>query len=70
MRATVPRADLSISADILMAALTDGGVERDTEAFRALGATCGLRPVRTVRLASGDLAHEFLPAGSGPSARR
>ena len=65
----VPRADLSISADILMAALTDGGVERDTAAFGALGTTCGLRRVRTARLASGDLAHEFLPVASGPSAR-
>ena len=35
---TVPRADLSISADILMAALTDGGVERDTAAFGARSA--------------------------------
>jgi O-methyltransferase domain len=66
---TVPRADLSISADILMAALTDGGVERDTAAFGALGATCGLRRVRTTRLASGDLAHAFLPAGPVPPRR-
>ncbi len=65
----VPRADLSISADILMAALTEGGVERDTAAFRALGATCGLRPIRAVRLASGDLAHEFRAVASGPAAR-
>ena len=66
---TVPRADLSISADILMAALTDGGVERDTAAFGALGTTCGLRRVRSARLASGDLAHLFVPVASGPSPR-
>ena len=66
---TVPRADLSISADILMAALTDGGVERDTAAFGALGATCGLQRVRSARLASGDLAHMFVPVASGPSPR-
>jgi hypothetical protein len=56
---TVPRGDLSISADILMAALTYGGAERDTKAFATLGKACGLQPVRTARLASGDLAHEF-----------
>lgn len=58
-RRTVPRDDLTASTDILMAALTNGGQERDAKAFAALGRACGLRLVRSVRLASGDLAHEF-----------
>jgi hypothetical protein len=58
----VPRDDLAVSADLLMAALTNGGRERDTAAFAALGRAVGLRHRRAVRLASGDLAHEFEPA--------
>ncbi|CAN5486164.1 hypothetical protein BH20ACT2_BH20ACT2_14890 [soil metagenome] len=42
-----------------MAALTDGGQERSTAAFAALAGACGLELHRTVRLASGDLAHEL-----------
>jgi hypothetical protein len=59
----VPRDDLAVSADLLMAALTHGGRERGTEGFVELGRTAGLRHERAVRLASGDLAHVFHPAG-------
>jgi O-methyltransferase len=62
-RTTVPRDDMAVSADILMAALTNGGQERDADAFAALGRACGLELRRTMRLASGDRAHEFTPAG-------
>lgn len=59
---TVPRDDLAAAADVLMAALTNGGKERSAAEFAALGRACGLRLARTHRLASGDLAHEFRPA--------
>jgi hypothetical protein len=58
-RRTVPRDEIFVSTDILMAALTDGGRERTRAAFVALGAEAGLRHVRTHPLASGDVAHEF-----------
>jgi hypothetical protein len=58
-RTVVPRSGLAVATDILMAALTGGGHERDTESFTALGRRCGLTRRRTVRLASGALAHEF-----------
>lgn len=61
--ATVPRDALAASADLLMAALTRGGRERGTEGFVELGHTAGLGHERAVRLASGDLAHVFRPAG-------
>jgi SAM-dependent methyltransferase len=54
---TVPRDDLSVRADVLMAALTNGGKERTAEEFAALGSAVGLRLDRTVRLATGDVAH-------------
>jgi hypothetical protein len=50
---------MGIAADVLMAALTDGGHERDAAAFAALARPCGLALRRTTRLASGDLAHEL-----------
>jgi hypothetical protein len=56
-RPTVPQDDLAVSADVLMAALTTGGKERDTAAFAELGRAAGLRHERSVRLASADLAH-------------
>lgn len=59
----VPRDELTVSADLLMAALTRGGRERGTDGFVDLGHTAGLRHERAVRLASGDLAHVFHPAG-------
>jgi hypothetical protein len=61
-RTTVPRDDLAASADVLMAALTHGGKERTTGEMAALGQAAGLRHVRAVRLASGDLAHVFTVA--------
>jgi SAM-dependent methyltransferase len=59
-RTVTPRNDLAVSADVLMAALTNGGRGRTTSEFAALGKPCGLRLARTVRLASGDVAHEFV----------
>jgi hypothetical protein len=59
-RTATPSDDLATSADVLMAALTNGGRERSTSEFAALGRRCGLRLVRTTRLASGDVAHEFV----------
>jgi SAM-dependent methyltransferase len=58
-RPTIPHDDVSVLADVLMAALTAGGKERDTEAFAALGRAAGLRLHRSVRLASADLAHVY-----------
>ena len=60
-RPTVPGDDVAVSADVLMAALTAGGKERDRAAFTALGRSAGLRLERSVRLASGDVAHVFRP---------
>ncbi len=61
-RTTVPRQDIAICTDVLMAALTSGGRERDTAELAALARTAGLDLVATSRLASGDLAHELRPA--------
>lgn len=58
-RRTIPHEDVSVLADVLMAALTDGGKERDAAQFAALGRAAGLRLERSVRLASADLAHVF-----------
>lgn len=58
-RTTQPRADIATSADVLMAALTPGGKERDAAAFAALGHAVGLRLDHTARLVSGDVAHRF-----------
>jgi len=58
-RPTIPQDDLGVLADVLMVALTEGGKERDTEAFAALGRAAGLELDRSVRLASADLAHVF-----------
>jgi len=61
-RTAAPRDDFAISADVLMAALTSGGRERSTDEFAAIGRRCGLRLERSVALASGDIAHEFVSA--------
>ena len=61
-RHAVPRQDVAVSADVLMAALTEGGQERDAEQFAALGRAAGLTLERSVRLASADLAHVFRSA--------
>ena len=56
---TVPRDRLPVCVDLMMAALTNGGRERDTAGFAVLGGDCGLQLTSTTRLATGDLAHEF-----------
>ena len=56
---TVPRDRLTVSTDVLIAALTSGGRERDIPSFARLGAAAGLRHHRSVRLPSGDLALVF-----------
>ena len=58
-RPTTPRPDMGTSADVLMAALTRGGCERDAPAVGRLATAAGLRYDRTIPLASGDLAHEL-----------
>lgn len=58
-RQAVPRDRLPVCADVLMAALTNGGCERSAGEFAALGGRCGLRLTKTTRLATGDVAHEF-----------
>jgi predicted nicotinamide N-methyase len=60
-RTNVPRDDIAVCADVLMAALTDGGKERDTSEFTRLARAVGLHHDRSVRLSSGDLAHLFRP---------
>jgi SAM-dependent methyltransferase len=61
-RTTVPRQDMAICTDVLMAALTNGGRERSAADIAALGRDAGLELVSTTRLASGDLAHELRPS--------
>lgn len=58
-RTTVPRADIAVSADVLMAALTDGGKERDSSEFAELGRRAGLTLAASHHLPSADRAHEF-----------
>jgi SAM-dependent methyltransferase len=60
-RTVVPRADIAVSADVLMAALTDGGKERTTEEFAALGRAVGLRLAASHHLPSADRAHVLRP---------
>lgn len=56
---TVPRRDIAVATDVLMAALTPGGKERDAAAFVRLANPVGLELAHSTRLASGDLAHIF-----------
>jgi hypothetical protein len=58
-RPTIPRADIAVATDVLMAALTGGGHERSPEEFARLGESNGLSHERSVRLASADFAHVF-----------
>ncbi len=58
-RTVVPRDDIALRADVLMAALTNGGQERSAEQFAELGRRAGLDLVKSTPLVSGDLAHEF-----------
>jgi hypothetical protein len=58
-RPTVPLPDVTTGTDVLMAALTPGGHERDSTSFARLGREAGLQHRESVRLASADLAHLF-----------
>lgn len=49
-----PRRDIATSADVLMAALTNGGKERDRQALQLLAEKSGLRLISKKSLASGD----------------
>lgn len=62
-RTPVPRDDVAVCADVLMAALTDGGKERDAAGFADLGRQAGLRLERSHRLPSADVAHVLRPGG-------
>jgi SAM-dependent methyltransferase len=62
-RPPVPRRDLATSADVLMAALTPGGRERDAGAMGRLAEQAGLRLAGSATLASGDLAHRLVVPG-------
>lgn len=53
---------VTVAADLLMAALTEGGRERTVEEFAALSGAAGLRLSRSVPLASGDVAQEYVRA--------
>ena len=67
----VPYDRVATGADILMAALTNGGRERTAAEFAALGREAGTVLVDSTRLASGDWAHTFeQPASSSTGAKR
>lgn len=67
---STPRDRIATGTDVLMAALTGGGRERDRDALAALAACAGLRVVGSTRLASGDRAHELRSRrGAGPRHR-
>jgi hypothetical protein len=55
---------VATAADVLMAALTEGGRERDQVQLADLGRTAGLELVSSTLLASGDWAHELRVAQS------
>jgi len=67
-RTPVPQDDIAVSADVLMAALTAGGKERDAAGVAELGRQAGLRVVSTHRLPSADSAHVLRPTPRGPAA--
>ncbi len=70
-RPAVPQPDIAVATDVLMAALTPGGRERDPGGFATLGHAAGLRLDRSVRLPSADFAHVFVSDGAGwPGASR
>jgi hypothetical protein len=56
---TRPTADIALSADLLMLALTPGGRERTIEELTSLGRAAGLRRGRWLALPSGDVAIVF-----------
>lgn len=63
-RTSVPRDDIAVCADVLMAALTDGGKERDASEFAALGRQAGLTLATSHHLPSADRAHVFRSTSS------
>ena len=75
-RRRIPRDDLALRADVLMASLTNGGRERTRTEFRTLGERAGLQLVNCTRLGSGDRAFEYrprqrtTPAGTPRNAQR
>jgi len=54
-----PRRDIATSSDVLMAALTNGGKERNRRAIRSLAENSGLRLTSSKTLASGDVVHHL-----------
>lgn len=54
-----PRRDIATSSDVLMAALTNGGKERNRRAIRSLAENSGLRLTSSKPLASGDVVHHL-----------
>ncbi len=54
-----PRRDIATSSDVLMAALTNGGRERNKQDLEALAHKAGLVLVSSKPLASGDTGHFF-----------
>lgn len=55
-----PRRDIATSSDVLMAALTNGGRERNRRAIRSLAENSGLRLTSSKPLASGDVVHHLM----------
>ncbi|MEO8163474.1 MAG: methyltransferase [Ilumatobacteraceae bacterium] len=54
-----PRRDIATSSDVFMAALTNGGKERNQRAIRSLAENSGLRLTSSNPLASGDVVHHL-----------
>lgn len=54
-----PRRDIATSSDVLMAALTNGGRERDQQNLRSIAEKVGLVLTSSKPLASGDTVHFF-----------
>lgn len=58
-REDIPRADMTPYLDVVMAALTDGGVERGRDDLDRLARTAGLRVASATPLGTGDIAYEL-----------
>lgn len=67
-RDDVPRADMTPYLDVVMEALTDGGVERGQKALDALARAAGLRLAGKTALGTGDVAYELRLADVSNSA--
>jgi hypothetical protein len=61
-----PRDRVATRTDVLMLALAPGGRERTADEMAALAERAGRRIVRTLRLASGDVAYELAASAAGP----